>query len=72
MGGAIDNAKARSRSAIRDGQISAWLIGFVLFSMGTNVFKWFGSMLIVTILLTLFFNVPLTKILLHTFYNTKK
>jgi preprotein translocase subunit SecD len=23
MGGAIDNAKARSRSAIRDGQISA-------------------------------------------------
>jgi preprotein translocase subunit SecD len=69
---AIDNAKNRSWSAIRDGQISAWLIGFVLFSMGTNVFKGFGSMLIVTILLTLFFNVPLTKMLLHTFYDPKK
>ncbi|MFA6255828.1 MAG: protein translocase subunit SecD [Candidatus Absconditabacterales bacterium] len=70
--GAIDNAKNRSWSAIRDGQISAGLIGFVLFSMGTNVFKGFGSMLIVTILLTLFFNVPLTKMLLHTFYDPKK
>jgi preprotein translocase subunit SecD len=69
---AIDNAKDRSRSAIRDGQVSAWLIWFVLFSMGTNVFKGFGSMLIVTILLTLFFNVPLTKILLHMFYDPKK
>ena len=69
---AIDHAKDRSRSAIRDGQISAGLIGFVLFSMGTNVFKGFGSMLIVTILLTLFFNVPLTKILLHVFYDPEK
>lgn len=67
---AIDNAKERSWSAIRDGNISTWLIAFVLFSMGTNVFKGFGSMLIVTILLTLFFNVPLTKILLHAFYTT--
>jgi len=67
---AIDNAKERSRPAIRDGNISTWLIAFVLFSMGTNVFKWFGSMLIVTMLLTLFFNVPLTKILLHKFYTT--
>ena len=67
---AIDNAKDRSWPAIRDGNISTWLIAFVLFSMGTNVFKWFWSMLIVTILLTLFFNVPLTKILLHEFYTT--
>ena len=69
---AIDHAKDRSWSAIRDGQISTWLIGFVLFSMGTNVFKGFGSMMIVTILLTLFFNVPLTKILLHAFYTKKQ
>ena len=66
---AIDNAKERSWSAIRDGQISTGLIAFVLFSMGTNVFKWFGSMLIVTMFLTLLFNVPLTKILLHAFYT---
>ncbi len=72
MGSAIDHAKERSRSAIRDGQISTWLIAFVLFSMGTNVFKWFGSMLIVTMFLTLLFNVPLTKILLHAFYTKRQ
>lgn len=71
MSWAIDNAKDRSWSAIRDGQISTGLIAFVLFSMGTNVFKWFGAMLIVTMLLTLFLNVPLTKLLLHTFYKNK-
>jgi len=72
MSWSIDTAKDRSRSAIRDGQISTGLIAFVLFSMGTNVFKWFGSMLIVTMLLILFLNVPLTKLLLHMFYTTKK
>jgi preprotein translocase subunit SecD len=41
IGGAIDNAKDRSRSAIRDGQISTGIIAFVLFSMGTNMFKGF-------------------------------
>lgn len=72
MGGSIDNAKDRSRPAIRDGQLSTGLIAFVLFSMGTNVFKGFGSMLIVTMLITLFFNVPLTKMLLHAFFNPTK
>ncbi|MEI7557635.1 MAG: hypothetical protein WCJ45_02035 [bacterium] len=47
------------------------MIAFVLFSMGTNVFKGFGSMMIVTVLLTLLFNVPLTKLLLHEFYSKK-
>ncbi|EKD25415.1 MAG: bifunctional preprotein translocase subunit SecD/SecF [uncultured bacterium (gcode 4)] len=69
---AIDTAKDRSRSAIRDGQISTGLIAFVLFSMGTNMFKGFGSMMIITMLLTLLFNVPLTKMLLHAFYDPKK
>jgi preprotein translocase subunit SecD len=72
MAGSIDHAKDRSRPAIRDGQLSTGLIAFVLFSMGTNVFKGFGSMLIVTMLITLFFNVPLTKILLHMFFDPKK
>ncbi|MCX6825597.1 MAG: protein translocase subunit SecD [candidate division SR1 bacterium] len=71
ISGAIDTAKDRSRSAIRDGQISTGLIAFVLFSMGTNMFKGFGSMMIITMLLTLLFNVPLTKILLHAFYDKK-
>ena len=72
VGWAIDTAKDRSRPAIRDGQISTWLIALVLFSMGTNMFKGFGSMMIVTMLLTLLLNVPLTKILLHAFYDNKK
>jgi len=67
----INNAKDKSRSAIRDGQISTGIIAFVLFSMGTNMFKWFWSMLIVTMFLTLLLNVPLTKILLHTVYANK-
>ena len=71
IGWAINNARDRSRPAIKDGQISTGLIAFVLFSMGTNMFKWFGSMLIVTMFLTLFLNVPLTKILLHMFYKKK-
>lgn len=72
MAGAIDHAKERSWPAIRDGQISTGIIAFVLFSMGTNVFKGFGSMLIVTMIITLYFNVPLTKILLHAFFVPKK
>jgi protein-export membrane protein SecD len=66
---AINNAKDKSRSAIRDGQISTGIIAFVLFSMGTNMFKGFWSMLIVTMFLTLLLNVPLTKILLHAVYT---
>lgn len=72
IGWAINNARDRSRPAIKDGQISTGLIAFVLFSMGTNMFKWFGSMLIVTMLLTLLLNVPLTKMLLHVFYTKNK
>lgn len=37
--GAIDTAKARSWSAIRDGQLSAGLIALLLFTMGINIFK---------------------------------
>ena len=69
---AIDHAKDRSRPAIRDWQISAWLIALLLFTMWTNMFKGFWSMMIVSLILTLFFNVPLTKELLHLFYDRKE
>lgn len=69
---AIDSAYERSRPAIRDGNISTWLIALLLFMLGSNMFKWFGTMLVVTILLTLFINVPLTKILLKAFYKNEK
>ena len=70
--GAIDTAKERSWTAIRDGQLSTGLIALVLFSMGVSLFRGFGLMMIVTLVLSLFLNVPLTKILLHAFYDRKK
>ena len=69
---AIDTAKTRSRPAIRDGQISTGLIALILFTMWTNMFKWFGSLMLTTMFLTLLFNVPLTKFLLHLFYDNSK
>lgn len=68
----IDTAKDRSRAAIRDGQISSWIIALLLFTMGINIFKGFGAMSLVCLLLILAFNVPLTKILMHAFYDRKK
>ncbi|MEI7562703.1 MAG: SecD/SecF family protein translocase subunit [bacterium] len=39
IGSAIDAAKNRSWTAIRDGQLSTGLIALILFTMGTNMFK---------------------------------
>jgi preprotein translocase subunit SecD len=39
--------------------------------MGINIFKGFGAMMIITLLLTLLFNVPLIKELMHIFYDRK-
>lgn len=69
---AIDNAEERSWPAIKDGQISAGLIALLLFTMGTNIFKGFGAMMLTCIILTLALNVPLIKILMHAFYDDKK
>ena len=69
--GAIDTAKDRSWLAIRDGQLSTGLIAIVLFSMGVSLFRGFGLMMLVTLCLSLFLNVPLTKMLLHVFYDRK-
>ena len=69
---AIDVAYDRSRPAIRDGNISTILIAILLWSLWTNMFKWFGFMLVVTTLMTLLINVPITKILLKQFYKNEK
>ena len=69
---AIDVAYDRSRPAIRDWNVSTWLIALLLLSLWSNMFKWFGTMLVVTIFLTLLVNVPLTKILLKLFYKNEK
>jgi len=42
-----------SISAIRDGNLTTGLIAFLLFMIGTNIFKWFGTMMIVNIFIVL-------------------
>jgi protein-export membrane protein SecD len=69
---AIKIAYDRSRAAIKDAQLSTGLIGFLLFMMGINMFKGFGSMLVIGVILTLLINVPLIKELLFTFYPKKE
>ena len=68
---AINIAYDRSWNAIRDGQISTWMIGLLLMLMWINMFKWFGTMLVVWVLLTLLVNAPIIKELLHIFYRKK-
>ena len=68
---AINIAYDRSWNAIRDGQISTWMIGLLLMLMWINMFKWFGTMLVIWVLLTLVINVPVIKELLHMFYRKK-
>ena len=68
---AINVAYDRSWNAIRDGQISTWMIGLLLWLMWINMFKWFGTMLVVWVLLTLLINAPVIKELLHIFYRKK-
>ena len=68
---AINIAYDRSWSAIRDGQISTWMIGLLLWLMWINMFKGFGTMLVVWVLLTLLINAPVIKELLHIFYRRK-
>lgn len=69
---AIETASKRSWTAIRDGQISTLLIWVLLFAYGINIFKGFGSMIILTAILTLVLNVPFIKEALLVMYNKKK
>ena len=69
---AINAAENRSRSAIRDGQISTLLIWVLLFAFGINMFKGFGYMIVLTAILTLALNVPFIKETLHLIYGAKK
>ncbi len=68
---AIEDWYQRSLSAIRDWNITTFLIWLLLFFIGTNVFKGFGSMLVLNILITLFVLVPITKLLLDDLLASK-
>ncbi len=69
---AIEDAYERSWYPIRDGNVSTGLIGFLLFTMGVNVFKGFGTTILINMFLILLVNVPLTKELLLLFYSDKR
>jgi hypothetical protein len=47
------------------------MIWLLLMLMWINMFKWFGTMLVVWVLLTLFINAPVIKELLKMFYKKK-
>jgi preprotein translocase subunit SecD len=59
----------RSWPAIRDWNVSTGLIALLLFMLWSSMFKWFGFMLMVTWIITLLVNVPLTKMLLKRVYR---
>lgn len=61
---AVDTAYTRSREAIRDGNATTMLIFLVLFGMGMSIFKGFGIAWLVSGVIILWVNVPLTKLLL--------
>ena len=64
---AVDTAYARSWLAIRDGNATNIIVYIVLFGMGMSIFKWFWFAGLITWLLILVINVPLTKVLLKLF-----
>ena len=69
---AIEDGYERSWAPIRDGNITTGIIGLLLFLVWVNVFKWFGTMMLINMVLILFIVTPLTKELLLLFYRTKK
>lgn len=69
---AIEDGYERSWAPIRDGNITTGIIGLLLFLVWVNVFKWFGTMMLINMVLILFIVTPLTKELLTLFYRTKK
>jgi preprotein translocase subunit SecD len=62
----------KSWSAIKDGNLTTLMIALILFFIGTNVFKGFGTMMIINIWITLMILVPYTKELLLWFGTSQK
>ena len=55
---AVEKWYENSLSAIRDWNLTTWLIAFLLFMIGTNIFKGFGTMMIINIFIVLVIMVP--------------
>lgn len=72
MQAAITEWYERSWLPIRDGNITTGIIGLLLFLVWVNVFKGFGTMMLINMILILFVVTPLTKYLLRVFYRKEK
>ena len=62
----------RSWNAIRDGNLTTFMIAFLLFMLGMNVFKGFGFMMMLSIIIVLSVIVPLTKALMLVWWEKNK
>jgi len=60
-----------SISAIRDWNLTTWLIAFLLFMIWTNIFKWFWTMMIVNIFIVLVIMLPTIPWLVILFTKNK-
>lgn len=69
---AINDWYIRSRAAVRDWNLTTIFIWILLFVMWTNIFKWFWTMLVLNILLTLIIIVPTTRELLYLMLDENK
>lgn len=69
---AIMTAYDRSWAPILDGNMSTWLIWFMMALVGSDVFQGFGFMVVVNIIILLLVAVPLTKYLLLWWAENKK
>lgn len=72
MNTAIEDWYERSWAPIRDGNVTTWIIWLLLFIIWVNVFKGFGTMMLINMILILVVVTPLTKELLLIFYKNKK
>jgi len=68
----ITRAVDDSRSAIKDGNVSTGLIAFILAASWIALLQWFGTMLIITIIVTLAVNVSVCKVLLGIAHHESK
>ena len=66
---AIQEAYQRSIPPIRDGNVSILLIGVLLFMLGINVFKGFGTMMVINFILTFVVVLPVIKEILLRWYK---
>ncbi len=70
--GAVITGYERSIAAIRDGNLTTGLIALLLFMIGTNIFKGFGTMMMINIFIVLVIMVPSIPGLLILLGKNKK